>query len=363
MTRAWNETAEENRDGATDAVVFFQDAQRAYSNAERAANARFVFQYRVADFVIQLAFAGDALAPRLTRALQHLTLSPHTIPDLEILVWDGATTAMNLPALPFTGSMVARRGDVKAFASTRIRAAMDRSADTLSLLDVKKNCGLFCTRDARALPDYETAAPLKTILYWWLRERGLFLVHAGAVGNDKGGVLLAGKGGSGKSTTALACLDSDLNYVSDDYCLVAADPTPRAFNVYNSAKLTPTSLNLLPQFSSRAASSTLRVEEKRILFLDETFASKIARSLSLRAILLPRVTARRTPRLIPASSNAALGALAISTMMQLPDAGAETLRALERLTKQLPCYILELGSDMTKIPRVIQEILIETVDH
>ena len=42
-----------------------------------------------------------------------------------------------------------------------------------------------------------------------MSDRNLQYVHAGAVGNKNGGILLVGKGGSGKSSTALACLKSD----------------------------------------------------------------------------------------------------------------------------------------------------------
>ena len=50
-------------------------------------------------------------------------------------------------------------------------------------------------------------------------------------------VAVMGPSGSGKSTSALACLGSPLGYVADDYTLVAPTPTPRAVNLYRTAKL------------------------------------------------------------------------------------------------------------------------------
>lgn len=347
-----------HRDGASDAVVFFEHAYESFQNAQRATTAREMY-LRAANVSLRLAFAGDALVPTLTRAFRHNILSelPASRADsLTICIWDGASTATALPQLPFEGAMVTRRGDLASFNDDRIALALDRSALTLSILDTTRNLALFCTPDASKLPPYESAAPLKTILFWWLRTRNLYLVHAGAVGTEHGGVLLVGKGGSGKSTSALAALVSNMSYVGDDYCVVTAEPAPFAYTLYNSAKVTPTSLELVPSLHALVTPNTLRVNDKSILFLDGAYAEKIVHGVPLKAILLPRVTRRPEPRLVPTTPNAALSALAISTLLQLPNAGSETLGALETLTHQLACYILELG-DAQHVPVVLTEFL------
>ena len=223
------------------------------------------------------------------------------------------------------------------------------------LLDLQRNLALCCMRDAADLPVYEASAPLRTILFWWLREHGRYLVHSGAVGTEAGGVLLAGKGGSGKSTTALACLAAGMRYVSDDYCIVGAQPQPTAFNVYNTAKVTPFSLRLL-QGLARSHNEPM-IDEKRVLFLDEHYAANLVYSLPMKAIVLPHVKGGVESRMVPTSPNAALSALAISTIMQSPGAGRETLNALQSMTQSVPCYTLELGSDVAAIPPVIQALI------
>lgn len=312
----------------------------------------------IASFRVRLKFAGEGLVEHTMRALRHLVVPSDATaaPDVTICIWDGASTENNLPTLPFDGSMVTRRGEVAAFQNEHIQLSLSRFSGTLSLLDLERNLALFCARDANEVPGYEAAAPLKTILYWWLRARQVYFVHAAAVGNENGGVLLAGKGGSGKSTSALACLVAKMKYVSDDYCLVRPQLTPYAFNVYNSAKITSNSLKLLPQLSDLADASDLSVEDKKILFLDNTHGTQVADELAIKAILLPRVTGRAEPRLVPTTANAALSALAISTLVQLANAGTETLRALEGLTNELPCYVLELGN-AALVPHLIQEFL------
>lgn len=346
-----------HRDDPDDAVVFFDEAYAAFQNALRVTTL-YNLDLLIANEKVRLCFAGDALVPAMARALQHHArfVGSDTPPALTICIWDGASTGNNIPNLPFEPNSVMRRGEVAGFQTGRIDLALSRFSDTLSLLDHERNLALFCTREARALPTFENASPLKAILYWWLRAHDIFFVHAGAVGNANGGVLLAGKGGSGKSTTALACLVAGMEYVSDDYCLVTAQPAPYAFNVYNSAKVTPNSLELLPPLQAIAAKSTLRADEKAVLFLDETPEARLVRGFPLRAILLPRVTGRAEPRLVPTLPNRALSALAISTLLQLPGAGDETLRGLGELTAQLPCFELELGN-AGEVARVIGEWL------
>jgi hypothetical protein len=61
----------------------------------------------------------------------------------------------------------------------------------------------------------------------------------------------------------------------------------------------------------------------------------------------------------PASPAAGLAALAPSTIFQLPGAGKEAFQAMGQLVRQVPCYQLNLGTDIGEIPEVILELLAE----
>ena len=63
------------------------------------------------------------------------------------------------------------------------------------------------------------------------RDKGYQLVHAAAVGSEAGAVLISGKGGLGKSTTALSCLGKGLTYVGDSHVVVQLDPFPRVHSL------------------------------------------------------------------------------------------------------------------------------------
>lgn len=229
--------------------------------------------------------------------------------------------------------------------------------DNVLMMDSKSALAIFWIRDARQLPYYESGAPLRTLLHWWLSNHGRQFVHAAAVGTAKAGVLLAGKGGSGKSTTVLACLDSPLVYASDDYCLLTTEPAPYVYSLYSSAKLDADNIHRLPHLASAISNADRLDTEKALLFLHEHCPEKIVSGFPVRAILLPRVTGRPGTTLTPASPITALKALAPSTLFQLPGAGHSAFQVMSKFVKQVPCYHLELGTDLAQIPEVILGLL------
>ena len=102
------------------------------------------------------------------------------------------------------------------------------------------------------------------------------MVHAASVGSSTGGALLIGKGGSGKSTAALACLSSSLMYAGDDYCLVTAEPSPAAYCLYNTAKLKKdTDLERFPHLAHCEYNPSRKEGEKLMMFVNDHFPEKI----------------------------------------------------------------------------------------
>jgi hypothetical protein len=100
----------------------------------------------------------------------------------------------------------------------------------LSLLHTERSEGVYWHPDAHAVHVSERAGPFRTILGWWLGARGYALIHGAAVGTDDGAVLIASRGGAGKSTTALACVLNGLLYLGDDFCFVDAAVEPRVYS-------------------------------------------------------------------------------------------------------------------------------------
>jgi hypothetical protein len=346
----------------------FSSSQNLFRSASRSCSNPVKRYFSLCGNTIELSFADERLLPFITPALEHLACAATGNLALKIHIWDDVLTGTEMTLPPWFGyavrdssgnvnGLVTSRGDVRGFSSSRIKTAFNWSANALSMYDSSAATALYWTRDARELPAYETSAPLRNILNWWAEERSLHFAHGAAVGTPHGGVLMAGKGGSGKSTAALSCLGSGLLYVSDDYCLVTAEPEPAVYSVFNSAKVDPDNISRVHKAMPARANTLNRDEEKMLFFLYPGFAGQISAGFPLRAILLPRITGRANSSLSPASHMDGLKSLVISTMCQFPGAGKTALDILQGIVGKLPCYYLDFGTETEQVPELIMELL------
>lgn len=347
-------------------VAFFNNTLAAFERARGHHSPFFDRFYRLGSLSLRLCILGDGLAEKMTRALNHLSASPLSHPSLTVFMWDDASTHSRMPPPPWNWNDARLlRGEILGYNTDRIYTAYDEGADVLHVLDCETGTAIYWTRDARELPGYEVSAPLRTIWHWFTRTRPAQsqVVHAGAVGTHAGGVLLGGKGGSGKSTSVLACLESPLLYAGDDYCLVTAEPQLYVHSMYSSAKLNADSIARLPHLSSAIVHTETATKEKAILFLDTEWQGKLIPGFPLVAILLPRVRGGTDSALVPTSPMEALRALCLSTLIQLPRADSVSVQRIQRFVLALPCYVLELGTDLKQIPRLISTLISRRIDE
>jgi hypothetical protein len=169
--------------------------------------------------------------------------------------------------------------------------------------------------------------------------------------------MLVGRGGSGKSTSALSCLDSNLLYAGDDYVAVEERPgdRPLVHSLFSSGKLEPGHARRLPHLPAPTLGDDS--EEKVVFYVHDHFPDRTCTQFPLRAVLAPRITGET--RIVPMSPAAALRALAPSTLLQLhpPDPGA--FAGMARLLAAVPAFAFELGPEIAGIPRAIERFLAE----
>ena len=351
-----------------DLVNYFQTFYLGFERAVKVVDSTDSF-YNLGGATIRVRFAGSALIPQLTPALAHLKTEPVEQPDLTICAWDSASTGVKLPLMASSLLDLLRfdcwnrldtRMEIKGYDSERFQSMFHLGSNLFNVLDVKENLALYWTDDADNMPYWERSSPFRNLLDWWMSHRDLQYVHAGAVGNKDGGILLVGKSGSGKSSTALACLKSDLFYTGDDYCLVGTKPEPCVYSLYNTAKLKgQEDLERFPHLEPFISNRDRIFDEKAMIFINQHFPEKIVDKLPIKAILVPTVTGKPDTRVKKASAIVALKALAPSTILQLPKTGESALERMTELVKQVPCYILELGTDIPQIPQTISKLLSE----
>jgi hypothetical protein len=298
---------------------------------------------------IAVDFAGDAAIPALTRAVAHRECQSDEEPTLTISVWDGASTGVDSGLADDVETTV-----------NHADAGLVRSGETVSVLDRSARRGYFWTPSVAALPVWMLGGPWRALLHGWWRPLGRQIVHAAAVGRHGRGVLIVGRGGIGKSTTAFACLRAGMDWLADDYCLLAPEPELRAIGLYATGKLTDDSVTTFPELADFVSvlPGALRCDSpKHLYFLDPRFRPQLATSIAIAAMLMPEISTGRATEIVPASRADGLRAIAPSTLLQTPGAGDADLRQMARVAQAVPSYRLRLGRNLDGVIGAIEEFL------
>jgi hypothetical protein len=339
---------------------FFASVFRAFQEAEHIVSRSVERSYTIAGHGIRLRFAGAALLPFVTPALAHLASQPTPLPALSICIWDSASTGVPMPPPPWSQEDYSNRGEIRGYQTERILTAFQLGPDVLSIIDLQQNLAVLWVSRAEQYSSYERSMPVRTVLHWWMRSRGVQLVHAGAVGTEAGGVLLTGKGGSGKSTSALACLQAGMRYAGDDYVLLGLDGAgPYVHSLYNTGKLDGEHVQRFPHLLKGIDNPSRLSSEKALVFLPDLFPEGMSGGFPVRAILLPQVTGGRKTRMRRISAVEGLSALAPTTIRQLAWANEADFHFMARFSKAVPSFRMELGEDIAGIPDAVMTLLAE----
>lgn len=281
-------------------------------------------------------FSGPALERALLPALSHWPTCHEDAP-IRVLMWEGA----GAPPPPADWFVPAPRGEISGWSeeesASSIRACQNLDARSACLWNSRERIAIYWCASADNLPVYEQAAPLRNLWQWIFSAQGGQLCHGAVVGLRGKGILLAGKGGSGKSTTALTCLARGWDYVGDDYVLLMPGSPTVAHALFGTAKMSA------PMEGDWARQVDDPVSGKRVYWL----RSGLTASLPLSRIVLPQVA--RVTRSLPCSRMEALRAVAPSSLFQLAGASALSWRRIQSLTGNLPASRLELGPDPEQI--------------
>lgn len=270
-------------------------------------------------------------------------------PPLHVVV----ATASTVPADRIPEPIRPRGKDLVLARDNGVIALASGSDGTLWLLDEQRATAVLWVENEGALPLWEHTSPLRGAARWWSTVHGAAMVHAGAVADSAGCVLLVGDSGAGKSTTTMACHGSGLDVLGDDFCLVEppTDTTPSiAHTIYRLAKLDERALDLLPHLRPRVVGTGWR--GKKLIEL----ASDAMAPRPVVAICQVVQDASSTTHATPMSRIEALRAVAPSTIFQQRLWERETWDVLAATVRASRCYRLSVN-DLTDVPGVIRSIL------
>lgn len=339
------------------AAEFVNAISQSYCTAVQKTSGVINHDYAIGGHIIRLSFAGPALISRITPSFNHLLItSTHAIPDLTISIWDTESSGVGMPFLDIWNDC-SPRGEVCRFEGSYLSVTRLQTAGVFSVLDTVNKKAFYWAQSADDIPWYECGAPLRSILHaWWCEYNGI-LLHAASVGTESGGVLLVGKGGSGKSTTALVCMQNGMYYLGDDYCLLVNEKDPIIYSLYCSAKIKHEDTHRFAKMTSTNNNLHENDSDKILYYLNSYPSCKISSSTTLRAILMPRVTGLKDTQIIPASVIEAIHSLAPSAIFQLPCAGQKEFSQISKIASRVKCYWLEVGTDLCQIPGNISKVI------
>jgi hypothetical protein len=308
---------------------------------------------RLAGYNLRIFFYGQPIQDKMFPALAHLETARAGKPDLTIHAFDSHGREPIDSPLTDREYYADREAHSKKEIENNFLGAYLFGENTVNLYDIDSAQAYLWTADAARLPGWVSAAPLRTIFHWFLSGKDICLVHGAVVGYKNKAVLLAAKGGSGKSTTSLSCVLSGMDYVSDDYAALAIDGgRVIAHSLYNTLKLLPDSQKWFPELGESAWAVKAAGGEKAIAFLSSAMPERPARSLPLAAVLVPVIRGQTATAIEPVSKAEVLRSLAPTTLFQLPFAREDAMSRLADIIKRIPSHTVALGQ-----PRLVPDSL------
>jgi hypothetical protein len=304
--------------------------------------------YRFGPLILGLQVEGELMRHRLGMAIRHAKTSPPPSPGevVRVVAIDGEVAGKIPPEWDLPTSE--RRHLERLHISSDGRRLLHHNPDTTNwtLFDRDRKFALSWSSSAKNLPDWEDSFPLRSILHWMSTEHACCLAHAAVVEKDGVGVLLTGRGGSGKSTTTVAALFEGLRTCGDDFVMVdQGGDQPWAHALYDTVKLDEPALERMAQLKPHVANPVRDADQKARVHLTDTMPQSLIESTPLVAVVQPVITQDQQPSLQQASAGVVLRALAPTTMFLLRGEERVLADKLTALVRRLPTWQLRLTQD------------------
>ena len=354
-------------DSTSDAVVFehpFEFCEASLVLSELEASWRSVTEsatthrlgIRIGGVPVVFESVDAVLLDRLRPALDHHQLLDGDGDAMVVRIWSLDAPGATRPAVP---PALVQRGDVSTLmpGGSRVRARFEGANRALMAWDSASDVAWWCLESMDGLQWWEEAAPFRPLLSWILPTHGRHLAHCAAVGTGDGAIVLVGPGGSGKSTTALACHLDGMGYVGDDYCLITTDTGPVVHSLFGTVKARiDESLERGP-LAAHMLCATPPAGGKAVALVSARPGVHLVASAPVAVVAAVSVGTDSRTRVHDASRAGVLAALAPNSLLQLPGVPPESFTALSELVQAAPVCRIELGHDRIEVTSVIRAVL------
>jgi hypothetical protein len=229
------------------------------------------------------------------------------------------------------------------------------SGGKLTIVDRTTCRGFVWHRSPAPLPSWEIARPFLHVFKALSTVTGLMPVHAAAVARGDRGILIAGRGGAGKTSIALACLEAGWRYLGDDFLLIAASPL-RGVNLYRSARVREDMFERLPRSMSAIIALSIDSGEVKGEVDVGRLTSTVICDAPIHAIVSPKRAGASSVALEPIRKSAALRELAATTLAMLPGDASGACDFIARSIQETPCYSVDPGPILASVPAALETL-------
>ncbi|HEU5209719.1 MAG TPA: hypothetical protein VFU06_09920 [Longimicrobiales bacterium] len=201
--------------------------------------------------------------------------------------------------------------------------------------------------------------PLFTIaLLELLKRRGLFGLHAALLARGSDGILVAGSSGAGKSTLALCLLRAGYRFGGDDMCFL--DPAVNAVcarALPDEIDVAESTMKFFPELANGSGHTRPPGARKWLLTPEDVYPVDFVQRCTPRLLLLPQIGEHAITVAEPVLPADALLDIVPNVLLTDARASQAHLDVLAMLTTQGRCWRLRTGRDFDRIPRVVAELL------
>ncbi|MEN8153735.1 MAG: hypothetical protein ABFR75_06900 [Acidobacteriota bacterium] len=313
--------------------------------------------YLFNDLSVKIVFSANSDVSCLTKAIDHLRSDLKRKDALTIFCNDSIEGEFTLPFFPWADRISSEKKEIPYYKKDGIFMSKSPESNVLSFLDKDNGTGVYWITDFSKLPQYERAAPFRTIFQWWFGSFGCEMVHAAAVGMGPHGVLMPGGGGLGKSTNSVNCLESGMDFYGDDYVLLCKNGKYNIISLYNTAKLDSNSMKFFPFLQSSEKDNHRGQADKSVIFLNEYFGERIKNYTDLKCIIVPEISNKSESKIEEISASECFKKMAPSTIFQHIGSTKKIFKFIYELTNNVPCYKVLSGTDLKSTAKRVKEFV------
>lgn len=305
--------------------------------------------YQIGDLNLHIFYSNNALVEFFHPAISFSTIDkPNPQPTITIyIIEDQEYNAPNY-FKSFSKFYEDNNDEVGIIVGMSHLLNLNEKLACIKYLEQKSSTFYYLMGNLNKIPKWERWFPFRNLLNHICQPTSNQLLHAASVVHDNKGILLAGKSGSGKSTTTFSCILNGLQSVGDDLILVNVDQK----EMYCASNMFKLCRDIFTQYSGRfpailQSSAFYDYNQKYHIDMHRFWPAAITDEANIKAIVIPIVTDDHQPSIAQISSNQALSALVPSTLLLLQGKHSKsTIRKIRKLVEGLPCYQLQLSKDL-----------------